>query len=138
VEILRNSIIAGLIAGFFAGIAATIIKISNLHGWFSITPYESIPFNMQIIAQVEMIWHILWGIIFGVFYAFFYDYISGTGVKKGIIYGLIIWIIVNFRFAAINAVYGYYQWSIPDALSGFFAISIVYGLVLGYLYKPPK
>ena len=136
--ILKNSIIAGLIAGFFAGIVATIIKISNFHDWFSITPYAYIPFNMHIIAQVEIIWHTVWGIIFGVFYALFYNYISGIGVKKGIIYGLIIWIIASFRFAVINAVYGYYQWLIPDALSGFFSIGITYGLVLGYLYKPSK
>ena len=132
---MRNPIIVGLIAGFLAGIVSAVIKISNLHDWFSVTPYTFIPFNMQIIVQVEIIWHTIWGIIFGVFYAFFYDYISGIGVKKGIFYGLIIWIIVSFRFVAINAVYGYYQRSIPDALSGFFSICITYGLLIGYLYK---
>ena len=134
-EILRNPIITGFIAGFFAGIVSTIVKISSLYDWFSITPYGYVPFEMQIIVQVEMIWHLIWGTIFGVFYAFFYNYIPGEGIKKGIIYSLIIWMIVNFRFAVLYAVYGAYQYTIPNALSGFFSIAITYGLLIGYLYK---
>jgi hypothetical protein len=135
---MKRTLIVGLIAGLLAGIVSMIFKISGLYSLFSVTPYLEVPFNIQIIAQVEIIWTIIWGVIWTVFYAIFYDYIPSQGMKKGLIYGLIIWILVSLRPKILNFIYGYGQWSIPDALTGFFSICITYGLLIGFLYKKPS
>jgi hypothetical protein len=132
---MKRVIIAGLIAGLLAGIVSMIFKISGLYDLFSVTPYALVPFDVQTIAQVEIVWTVIWGVIWAAFYVIFYDYISSKGIKKGLIYGLIIWILVSFRPSILNFVYGNGQWTIPDALTGFFSICITYGLLIGYLYK---
>ena len=48
---------------------------------------------------------------------------------------LIIWIISGLRLAVMNIPYGYYLNTIPFAISTFFSIAIIYGLLIGYLYK---
>ncbi len=77
----------------------------------------------------------LWGILWTLLYAFFYEYIPGKGVKRGLFYGLIIWIIAPTSNWIISAACGYYLWAIQTAIVTFFSIGIVYGLILGYSYK---
>ena len=133
---LKNYIIAGLIAGFVTGIVKFIfasislnVETQFLSGLFLI------PVSINTAASVEIMHGIIWGVIFSVFYALFYDYIPGKGIKKGLVYGLFIWIIVIFRTAVIGMIHGYYLWAIPWAFAGFFSIVITYGLLVGILYK---
>ena len=131
---LKNIIIVGLIAGFILGIVNTIFYVSGIFELFSVFPLL-LPASIQTIVITSMIIGILWGIIYSIFYSFFYDYIPGKGVKKGLIYGLIIWIVAPFHYAAVVAMYGGHLWAIPYIISAFVSTGIIYGLVLGYLYK---
>jgi len=131
-----KSYIAGLIAGIASAIVLIIFQISGLFELFSTTPILFVSHvNVQTIAQIQITLGIIWGIIWSVLYAFFYDYIPATGFKKGLVYGLMIWILSGLRLAVIHIPYGYYLWTIPFALSTFFSIAITYGLLIGILYK---
>jgi len=131
---LKNFIIAGLIAGFASGIVMFIFHISGLWELFSIYPFFE-PVNMQTLALSNIIQGSIWGVVFGVFYALFYDYVPGIGVKKGLIYSLIVWIIIFVRSTFIKIIHVYYHTAILELFASFFAICIVYGLLIGYLYK---
>jgi len=133
---MKRIIISGLIAGVASAIVLIIFQISGLFELFSTTPILGVEnVNVQTIAQIEITLGIIWGIIWSVLYAFIYDYIPAIGFKKGLVYGLIIWIISGFRLAVIIIPYGGYLWTTPFAISTFFSIAIVYGLLIGYLYK---
>jgi hypothetical protein len=136
---LKNYIIAGLIAGFVSGIVWFIFHISGLWDLFLVPPFFD-PVDIQTLALIDIIQGSIWGIIFGAFYALFYDYIPAKGIKKGLYYGLIIWIIIFFRSTVIKTIHAYVfkQHIIPEAIASFFAICIAYGLLIGYLYKPKK
>jgi len=134
---MKNSIIAGTIAGFVSSVVMAVFEIGGLYKLFS-TTLAGIPINIQTMLLYTIIYGVISGIIWGVFYAFFYDYIPSKGVKKGLIYGIIIWIISPIHNAGAGVMYGYFSWAIPYAIATFFSIGIVYGIVLGYLYKPPK
>ena len=131
---MKRVIVSGLIAGVASSIVLVLFAISGLYELFSITSYVP-PIDLRTIAQVEIISGIVWGMIWAGFYAFFYDYVPSKGIKKGIIYALMIWIISGFREAVVAIPYGYHMWTIPYAIATFFSIVITYGLVLGYLYK---
>ena len=134
---MKRIIISGLIAGVASGVIMVLFAISGLYELFSVPPYWP-PVDLQAIAQVEIISGIVWGMIWAGLYAFFYDTIPAKGVKKGLTYGLIIWIISGFRDAVTASAYGFYLWTTPHAISTFFSICITYGFLIGYLYKPPK
>lgn len=127
---MKRVIVTGLIVGFISGIADLIFGVIDFFGIvFPIT------IDGQIIVIYTMIMAGLWGILWALLYAFFYEYIPGTGVLKGLFYGLIIWIIAPTSNWIISAVCGYYLWALQTAIVTFFSIGIVYGLILGYTYK---
>ena len=69
------------------------------------------------------------------FYAVVYDYIPGIGIKKGLVYGLIIWAIVILRMCILLAIHLFPQEAIALTIAGFFSLGITYGLLIGILYK---
>lgn len=131
---MKRAIIAGVIAGFLAGIVTIILNVSGLFDLFSVTAHNP-PVSFQIMAKLEIITGIVWGIIWSIFYVILYDHIPAKGIKKGIAYGFIIWIIVIVRFALIDAAYGGPMWATPWAIAGFFSTCIVYVSQIGILYK---
>lgn len=131
---MKRAVIAGLIAGFVASIIAIILNVSGLYDLFSVTAHYP-PVSFQIMVQIEIIMGIVWGIIWSIFYVIFYDYIPGKGIKKGLAYGLIIWIFAILRTALIFAAYGVHMWATPYAIAMFFSITIAYGSLIGILYK---
>jgi hypothetical protein len=133
---MKSSIIAGLVAGFAAGIVMFLFNISGLYELFSVLP-QVFPVGTQTLALYNIIFYIVWGIIWSALYAFFYDYLPAKGVRKGLIYGLIIWIVAAMHDAGTSAMYGFYAWAIPYALAAFFSIVIAYGLLIGALYRKP-
>jgi len=134
---MKNAIMAGVIAGFASGILMFILGISGLFEIFSEFPAQ-FPVSVQTLAIAYTIWFVISGIIWGAFYAFFYDYIPSKGVRKSLIYGIIIWIITPIHAAGAASMYGMYMWAIPFAIATFFSTGIVYGIVLGHLYRPSK
>jgi len=131
---LKRAIIAGLIAGFASGIVMFIFHISGWWDLLSIYPLHE-PIDMHIILIFNIIQNTIWGVLFGIFFAMIYDHVPAIGVKKGLVYGLIIWIISLIRIPVIIAMHGAYTWAIPWIIVGFFSIAITYGLLIGYLYK---
>ena len=135
---LKNSVVAGFIAGIISGIVASILHLSGLWELLSVLPYDPTPVSPQTTVLIEITWWILWGLIWGAFYSLFYDYIPSKGIKKGLFYGLILWIMVFSRNSFVYASYGYYLSAFLFALMGFVSVSIAYGITIGYLYKPKK
>ena len=81
---------------------------------------------------------VIWGTFFGAIYGRLFDNIPGKGVMKGLIYGLLVWIAKDVAAGSYVAlIFLEISISINLILIGF-PMWIIYGLVLGYLYKPPK
>ena len=78
---------------------------------------------------------VIWGIFFGVIYGRFFDNIPSKGVMKGLVYGILVWIAKDVAAGSYAAMIFMAMYiSINLSIVGFF-MWIVYGLVLGYLYK---
>ena len=65
----------------------------------------------------------------------FYDFIPGIGIKKGFVYGLILWVTTIVHMAILSTLYGPYEWPFQDIIAGFISLCIVYGPLIGILYK---
>ncbi|MCW4032908.1 MAG: hypothetical protein NWF08_05905 [Candidatus Bathyarchaeota archaeon] len=119
--------IAGLIAGIIASILASIFNILTLNfglGWGYPNEIES---HLLIIP--------IWGIIFGIIYSRTYSIIPNRGIFKGIIFGLFVFLITNFRDASFLLPFGIFLLlSIGWMIVGFFQ-SITYGSILSILYQ---
>jgi len=138
VRIMKSSIISGLIAGFFAsivGFVTSVIHVTNLGLTYAFTPVPN-P-SITDLARIELSLGIIWGMIWGILYSKFHKSIPGKGISKSINFGLIIWLISWGRALLFWSGYGFVFESI---VAGFFRIlqMIVFGLILGYLYKPKK
>lgn len=130
--IIIRIIVTGLVAGFISGIADFIFSIISIFGiFFPIV----LTVDIQMLAIYTIITASLWGIVWVLLYAFFYDYLPGKGVRRGLFFGLIIWIIAPTSNWIISAACGYYLLAIQTVIVTFFSIGIVYGLILGYIYK---
>ena len=137
---MKNAILAGAIAGVVMGILMPIIGfISGEIGLIEPPGGKEIwgtPMYMLLgLAHISL--GLIWGSIFGAVYAFLYSLIPGKGALKGLYFGLSIWVIkdvaagsylaltmMEVNSAIILIVVGFFMW-------------IVYGLVLGYLYRKP-
>jgi hypothetical protein len=79
---------------------------------------------------------VVWGIIFGIFFSLVYDLIPSKYISKGFFYGLIIFLITNFRDDSFLWPYGSLFLSLILAwyFIGFFQ-SITYGTILSLFYR---
>jgi len=132
----------GAISGLIAGIAAGIVYSIILVGMDSIGlphPFELEPFLIQFTSTIEMfateiILATIWGVILGAIYSWFFDLIPGKKVSKGLLFGLIYYLIYNFRGGMLALYYGFVFTAFSGFLSGLFTW-IVYGLVLSISYE---
>jgi hypothetical protein len=131
---MKRAIIVGLFAGFVSGIVQAVLDISGVWELFS-TLYTYTPLSVQNILVSKVIVHSFWGIIWCLLYAFFYDYIPDEGIKKGVVYGFIVWIVAATYPASIAFGYGFEKMFIPWLSTWFISIAITYGLLIGILYK---
>ena len=134
----QKGMIAGAISGVIMGILVTpIYVISILIGVSEILVSEAVwdlsMYMLTISAHVSL--GLIWGIIFGLLYSKYYESTPGKGVMKGLYFGLIIWIVKDLAAGSYTAFilqegqtakfliyYGFFMW-------------IIYGLILGMLYK---
>ena len=116
---MKKVIITGVIAGFISSIVGIIFDISGFYELFSVLP-QVFPMDVQSLVMFQIIQSIIWGIIFCTFYAAVYDYIPGIGIKKGLVYGLMIWAIVILRMNILNAIHLYIQLAIAMTIATFF------------------
>jgi len=132
---MKNAIVVGIMAGFVCGLVFYVLVNMGLNMEIPLlNPRGDLP----TYAPLEFTHGIIWGIIFSSIYAFFYDYIPGKGIKKGLIYGFMLWTIAILRIGALGASHGGAEWALSYTFVNIFTIFIPYSLILGYLYKPPK
>ena len=134
---MKNAILAGAIAG-------AVSVISFLAGGYvmgEMGVFEP-PGGMEIwtpsmfmmLALAHLSLDVIWGVIFGLLFASLYGWIPGKGVLKGLYYGLLIWVIKDVCAGSYLALTIMEVNSAIMLIIGFF-MWIVYGPVLGYLYK---
>jgi hypothetical protein len=73
-------------------------------------------------------------LIFGIIYGWAYDRIPGrTSAIKGIVFGLILWLIFSVVLGLGNLQYGiaYYLYGLGEGL----ITSLIFGVLLGFFYK---
>jgi len=131
-----NGVKAGIIAGLIGG--ASVVITGTLGQWvlnlWVIVPriFSGIVAISQARDYIGL--NVIWGCLQGIIFARIYDLIPGKGISKGLMYGGLLFLIAviyhqSYSFTPdylpINAVYGFLG----------LVQAIVFGLVLGYLYK---
>jgi hypothetical protein len=145
----KSGIHPGAIAGLCGGMTASIVAIFGpAIGLWKVSGYpETITFDLWMgQAGSHILINMIWGTIFGVFFTKVFTLVPSRGVLKGIIFGLIVFLLTTFQFQCYGIlIYLYHnELDLAKQSLGFgwsvgFAQAIVYGLVLGLLYrKPPK
>jgi hypothetical protein len=131
---LKAGIIAGLIAGVISGLfGAIMVAVGYSIGLYGIplTP-------MTITVPIFIVLTVIFGTVLGLIYGRFYSLILGKGLKKGLYFGLMIWFIKDIMAASyVTFIMEQIAVGINLIVVGLY-VWIVYGLVIGYLYKPSK
>jgi len=127
---MKNPIIVGAIAGVVKGITA-------FSGWYpaGFLGLMEIPPLPEILTFLGTLgFDVIWGIFLAIIYSILYNSIPGKGISKGLVYGIGLYLVSNFRAANLLWSFGNTPDAIFFAYFGIFAL-IPYGLVLGALYK---
>lgn len=129
-EHIMNNLVAGAIAGIISGIVAFIVMaLAAMMGAFG--PIEPAPITTMLGIHLGV--NLIWGIIYGAIFALLYGCIPGKGIKKGFIYGLLLFVICNLRVVTFSLPYGMMLNVVGYSL-GIFILPL-YGIILGALYK---
>jgi hypothetical protein len=125
---MKNSIVAGAVAGLVGSIVAIIFGVILCFvGWCPMPTSQS--------SVVMIIISIIFGAIFGRIYEMVQRSIPGKGSMKGLNFGLLIWLICDIAAGAyVGLVINEVSTAIGLISFGFFTW-IVYGYILGTLYK---
>ena len=143
---MKGGILPGAIAGLFAGIAAGIVAAGGpvIGLWQTAGVPQVMTFDFLISqVQTHIVLNMFWGVIFGALYAIVYNLVPGKGVTKGLVYSMILWILFAFIHWSFNLSWFVFidNWPLVMYYLGVIAIgiahNIVFGLVLGYLYRKP-
>ncbi|MGQ9469908.1 MAG: DUF6789 family protein [Nitrososphaerales archaeon] len=100
----------------------------------SITPEQAYNIVLLIGPILVFIMGIILGLLSGIVYGWAYDKIPGrTSIIKGIVFGLILWLIFSVIIGLGNLQYGvtYYLYGLGEGLVS----SLIFGLLLGFFYK---
>jgi hypothetical protein len=129
----------GAIAGILGGVATFIANFTITYDFAEFyAPGHTIDFGF-LIGQLsgQIMFHMIWGIFFGLIYPKVYNLVPFKGILKGLCYGLIAqFLIAEFPILVMNWGYGnFITVHMQLALGG--SNAIVYGIVLGLLYRKP-
>ncbi|WP_455277336.1 hypothetical protein [[Eubacterium] cellulosolvens] len=131
---MKSGVFAGAFAGLVSGVITVIIII--IGGSFGLWGF--IPTPVIELTTIFAVLTTFFGAIFGMIYAKFYGSIPSKGVIKGLIFGLMIWFVKDIAAGAYAGfAMGQYAVGINLIVGGSY-MWFIYGLVLGYLYKPTK
>ncbi|MCW4032907.1 MAG: hypothetical protein NWF08_05900, partial [Candidatus Bathyarchaeota archaeon] len=143
-----SGIIPGAIAGLADGFAASIANfIAFAIGIFKLPGAPTtLTFEFWIgQSGAHLFMNLVWGAVFGAIFARVYNLLPSKGIMKGLYYSLIIVSITSFfaGFFTIGWGLSYSFWpaiytSLWNFFIAFLSTGVALGLVLGYLYKPPK
>lgn len=135
---MKNALLAGAIAGSIMGIVN--FALGYMLSYIGVTEplggsWEIAQSLLMLIVLALFSLSVIWGTFFGVIYGRFFDNIPGKGVMKGLVYGLLVWIAKDVAAGSyVTLIFMATTISINLILVGLF-MWIVYGLVIGYLYK---
>lgn len=138
---MKNAILAGAIAGAVMDmpLVAFAYVSTNMGVSFIIPPGGSseiwTPSMFMLLGVAHLALDIFWGMIGGAAYSYLHNMIPGKGVVKGLYFGLSIWVIKDIAAGSYLALTMNEVNSAMLLISGGFFMWIVYGPVLGYLYK---
>lgn len=131
-----NGVKAGIIAGLIGG--ASVVIIGTLGQWV---------LNLWVIVPGIFSWmvaisqardyiglNVIWGCLQGIIFARLYVKIPGKGISKGIMYGGLLFLIAVIYSQSYSFTPDYLSISAVFVFLGLVQ-AIVFGLVLGYLYK---
>ncbi len=136
---MKNAILAGAVAGAVADIAV----VASAYVFANIGVFEPLGGSMEIwtpsmwilLSVAHLSLDIFWGMIGGAAFSFLYSLIPGKDAVKGLYFGLSIWVIKDVAAGSYLAlIMMEVNAGIMLIIVGFF-MWIVYGPVLGYLYK---
>ena len=137
---MRGGVLPGAIAGFLGGLAASLANlISFITGLLGPQAMPGAPGKLILdfwISQsgTHIFLNMFWGIVFGLMFPRVYNVVRSKGVSKGIIYGLTMWLINGFQYGTYWIGWGWLSTGVWSHIVGF-SNAIVYGLVLGALYR---
>jgi len=143
-----DGILPGAIAGLCGGIGAAIFAVIG-HA----TGYWGVPAGAsgELVSTIEFWWsqagahilvNMLWGTIFGAIFTKVYYFVPGKGIKKGLCYGLIVYLTTTFLFGTYNVGWAIFHnnWTLAQYLAGACWIigganGIIFALAFGLLYR---
>jgi len=138
-KIKEYHIQSGIYPGAFAGLVGGLV-----------TPIGNLIFNKELhpklvedigffIGQTgtHVFFNMIWGIVFGIIFMRFYEKIPARGIFKGIIFGTVMFFMTTLRGAFYQLAIGELMWFLYLVFTSY-SMYFVFGLVLGYLYKPSK
>jgi len=128
---LKIGAISGLIAGFVFVIVSEILSIMVLSIGL-VEPWARVYYENNTLVNIPLF--IFWGVVLGIVYSKIHSLVPGKGVWKGLIYGLLLFVIVTFRIETFMIPYSALLNAVGDLFWGIF-VWVAYGLSLGFFYK---
>jgi len=134
---MKGGVLPGAFAGFLSGLGTFFtIFMFVFTGIWEIFPRHLIDlgFTLSLVGTQIMI-HLIPEIYQGTIYPRVYNLVPGKGIIKGLCYGLIIiFLLVELRLAVLCIGFGIFNIALVAIVTGGIA-AIIYGIVLGALYK---
>jgi hypothetical protein len=144
---MRSGLLPGAIAGLCGGIAAGVVAaIGHATGYWGVVTAGEVVSTLDFWmsqAGTHALLNMIWGTVFGTFFAKVYNLVPGKKALKGLCFGLIMVFITSIETNLIGTsrlIYiGLWEVALPNFLGNLISISnaIVFGLVLGLLYRKP-
>ncbi|MEW6483001.1 MAG: hypothetical protein AB1397_08445 [bacterium] len=146
----------GLVAGLVAGIVMMVIGVITAgmsKGWYQATPQcwivSVIPIDIRSVFSPTSLWLTCFGgfvgILFGLVYSVVQAGIPGTGIKKGLIYGFLLYLIGGLPGVIINcfsiktpAVFGLITargWLLLIHLTLVLIYDLLMGIIIAIVYE---
>jgi hypothetical protein len=129
--------LVGALAGIIGGILAFFVAIP-VNIWYY--GFGEKGFEIAYLTNLAVN-HItingFWSVIFGIVYTKVYNLVPGKNTLKGLVYGLIIFLMASGHWMSYLIAMGDYRSAIQLFLIGITQV-MVFGLVLGLLYRKPK
>lgn len=129
---LKKGLISGIIGGLVLLILGFVLmSIAGTQEWYNTT----FPQMMTIAGMWAILASaILMGLFMGLVYSVINEAVPGKGIKKGINYGIIVWLLAGVMWPIMMIGFApAYMW-IVELISGFIAYSIT-GAVIAVIYE---
>lgn len=147
IKIIQYDIMSGLypgaIAGFLGGVSSFFTIYTFEYTGTKPYPLYFIDILMDVnflISQLggQIMWHMIWGIFLGLIFPKVFNLVPGNGIVKGLYYGLVANFVLNEIRPAIFCLLIKNFIFVLHVIGAGCSNAIVYGLVLGYLYRKPS